>query len=270
MPLLATRSNGSSRGFGFRGIFIAPPGQQVYTSAGTYSWVCPAGVTSVSVVVVGKGGKNWAASGPNGSVEMSGGGGGGLAYKNEIAVVAGQSYTVVINSTSGGQNYFINNSTVCATNGIDASGYTGGSGGYMVAGTGGGSGGKGGDSITYTPQPIYRVNGGGGGAAGYSGNGGAGGQGSVDTAGSDGSGGGGGGGGTSASGGPASGGGVGVLGQGASGTGGGAYTAGGAGSGGSGTTYGGGSGSGSAGAGAIRIIWPGNTRQFPSTNTGNL
>ena len=33
-----------------------PPGQQAYTTAGTYSWVCPAGVTSVSVVAVGGGG----------------------------------------------------------------------------------------------------------------------------------------------------------------------------------------------------------------------
>jgi hypothetical protein len=24
------------------------------------------------------------------------------------------------------------------------------------------------------------------------------------------------------------------------------------------------------GGGAVRIIWPGNTRTFPSTNTGNL
>jgi hypothetical protein len=24
------------------------------------------------------------------------------------------------------------------------------------------------------------------------------------------------------------------------------------------------------GAGAVRIIWPGNTRQFPSTNTGDV
>ncbi|NCX94319.1 MAG: hypothetical protein EBX40_06565, partial [Gammaproteobacteria bacterium] len=32
------------------------PGQQSYTTPGTYTWVCPAGVTSVSVVCVGGGG----------------------------------------------------------------------------------------------------------------------------------------------------------------------------------------------------------------------
>jgi hypothetical protein len=28
--------------------------------------------------------------------------------------------------------------------------------------------------------------------------------------------------------------------------------------------------SGNGGVGAVRIIWPGTTRSFPSTNTGNL
>jgi hypothetical protein len=31
-----------------------------------------------------------------------------------------------------------------------------------------------------------------------------------------------------------------------------------------------GSGGGTSVAGAVRIIWPGTTRTFPSTNTGNL
>ena len=35
--------------------FVAPPGQQAYTTGGTYSFVAPAGVTSVSVVAVGIG-----------------------------------------------------------------------------------------------------------------------------------------------------------------------------------------------------------------------
>ena len=33
-----------------------PPGAQSYTTAGTYSWTAPFGVTSVSVVCVGAGG----------------------------------------------------------------------------------------------------------------------------------------------------------------------------------------------------------------------
>ena len=44
-------------------------GQQAYTAEGTYSWVAPAGVTSVSAVVVGAGGQGGSSRG---------GGGGGL------------------------------------------------------------------------------------------------------------------------------------------------------------------------------------------------
>ena len=62
--------------------FGPPPGQQAYTTAGTYSWVAPSGVTSISVVAVGGGGRA--------------GGGGGLGYKNNITVTPGNSYSVVI------------------------------------------------------------------------------------------------------------------------------------------------------------------------------
>jgi len=118
--------------------------------------------------------------------------------------------------------------------------------------------------------------------------------GGYSTSGSSGSGGAGGGG---AGGSPAvggGGGGVGLLGQGSSGAGGtGGTTNGGTGQGGSGggsgssipsrpaggAIYGGGSGGDSnssqygfvvGAVGAVRIIWPGTTRSFPSTNTGNL
>ena len=40
---------GGPTGLGFGGGGILPDGQQQYTTAGTFSWVCPAGVTSVSV-----------------------------------------------------------------------------------------------------------------------------------------------------------------------------------------------------------------------------
>ena len=48
----------------------AAPGQQAYTTAGSYTWVAPAGVTSVSVVAVGAGGGG-------GAGYWAGGGGGG-------------------------------------------------------------------------------------------------------------------------------------------------------------------------------------------------
>lgn len=241
--------------------FGPPPGQQAYTTDGTYSWTAPAGVTSVSVVVVGT---NY----PTNSASA-------LAYKNNITVVPGNSYTVFVSSTYASRCYFINTSTVSASTLTLRTGDGGGNGG---ANTGGGAG-------------------------GYSGSGGAGGLGAAGSSGSGGGGGGGGGGLASyvyeADGG---GGGVGLLGQGSNGTGGGfvngpsggtAYGYGGGG--GSGGTTGGTSvtdgvggspgasgnyggstgysdpgGGGSGGIGAVRIIWPGDTRSFPSTNTGNL
>lgn len=231
-----------------------PAGQAAYTSPGTYSWVAPAGVTSVSVVAVGGGY----------------GGGGGLSYGNNISVTPGSSYSVVVGCISGTSS-FINTCTLFAAGG----GANSGGGGGGSARNGGGSGGN-------------RVSSGGGGAGGYSGNGGTGGY-CAFPCGFNGSGGGGGGGGAfyfqvglCAGGG----GGVGILGEGASGQRGGrgsggrggscgsnGQTSAAAGCGSPGGYYGGGGGGynlfGPAGTGAVRIIWPGTTRQFPSTCTGN-
>ena len=246
--------------------FVIVTGQQTYTGAGSYSWTAPTGVTSVSVVAVG------------GSLYNGGGAesGAGLGYKNNIAVVPGSSYTVVVGPAD---SYFISTSTV---KGGGAASTTGGT----FFGDGGGTGGN-----TFSSAQ-------GGGAGGYAGEGG--------SASGAGAGGGGGGGGTVSSGIQGSvGGGVGLLGQGSNGAAGAAaqqpsypgtsYTfGGGGGSGGTngGTSYrtvdaqgnmgpvtlgqpgnyGGGSAAGGTnpGAGAVRIIWPGDTRAFPSTNTTDL
>jgi len=237
-------------------------GQQAYTTAGTYSWVAPSCVTSVSVVAVGAG--------------SGGGGGGALAYKNNITVVPGNSYAVVVGAagvSSGGGG--------CGTNGgfsrFTASFGSMTAGGAQTVGTIANGG---------TPSGTYDAgySGGygsqaagsgynGGGAAGYAGGGGNTTFGGNGTAGA---GGGGGGGGWAYWGG----GGVGILGQGANGAGGVGAQGGRGGSGGAngtcttGGAYGGGAPgnpSGNlAGVGAVRIIWPGNTRSFPSTCTGNL
>jgi len=278
---------------------VTPPlaGSQSYGSAGTYSWVAPAGVTSISVVAVGGGG---------GANVYGGGGGGGLGYKNNYSVTPGSSYSVKVGAkgnrggcgstvTDGGQSYFVASGTVAGNGGVKGSNSGGGtiSAGGTYVGDGGGNGGAG---------RSY----GGGGAAGYSGNGGNGGylNSNPEAIGQAGSGGGGGGGSPSSTGGAGSsgGGGVGICqgqgtsggtspinGQGKSGSGG---TYGGGGdrsyncctgqvtsSGGYGGLYGGGGGPsqgggcllypGCGGNGAVRIIWPGNTRSFPSTCTGS-
>ena len=68
----------------------AEPGEQVFLNPGTFTWTAPRGVRSVSVVCVGGGG--------SGGYEQGhlGGFGGGLGWKNNIPVIPGQSYKVVV------------------------------------------------------------------------------------------------------------------------------------------------------------------------------
>jgi hypothetical protein len=262
--------------------FVAPPGQVEFTTQGTYSWTPPEGVESVSVVAIGGG----AGRRTGGSGVEHGGGGGGLGWKNNIPVVPGQNYTIVVASggadnQNGGTSYFINTSTVAGFGGDyfnrTAAGYTG---------DGGGNGGLWAYGFYYSGSNNYGP-GGSGGAGGYSGNGGNGGGSAFDSgaSGGAGQGGGGGGGAGDANGGVSTaGGGVGIYGEGANGPGGSnasKYSPGSgfAGSGGTSqdpsttpreTKYGGGWG----GSGAVRIIWTGDgsvgTRSFPSTNTQNV
>jgi hypothetical protein len=256
-----------------------PVGQSIYLTSGTYTWVAPAGVTSVCVVCVGSSLK-WASN------LYYGRGGAGLGWKNNITVVPGTSYTVVVSNgdVSPTDSYFINTSTVRGGTG------TGTTAGGTYTGDGGGNGGTGGAAVNTTSGA------GGGGAGGYSGNGGNGGaQGANNgaAAATNSGGGGGGAGGTSGAFG-GGGGGVHLFGIGSTGSGGvyGAATnnlaaAGNFGSygkvgtmsntgGGYSPPLGGGyagtsaqvSGGGTA-PGGVRIIW-GPGRSFPATNTFNM
>ena len=188
-------------------------GQEEWTTAGTYSWTAPAGVTSISVVCVG--------GGAGGCGSLVGGGGGGLGYKNNITVSPGSSYTVVVgaggtgtddpyptNWPEGGDSYFISATTVKGGGGGTTSGsYTSRDGGDYF----GDGGGNGGFATTF---------GAGGGAGGYSGDGGGGNtQGGVGptTSGNGAGGGGGAGSHTQLTTGGCGGGGVGLQGQGADG-----------------------------------------------------
>ncbi len=273
-------------------------GQQEWTTAGTHTFTVPTGVYSICVVCVGGGG-----GGSNGN-NFNAGSGGGLGWKNNIAVSPGQQYTITVGAagqgnssggTDGGDSIFPGGvSGLCrgyGGDGNDGNGSEGGGGRFI--GDGGGMGG------------AWQTYGGGGGAGGYSGDGnsetgGAGGYGAA----------------TGLTGGGAGGGGVGIYGEGASGlnhqgqgtwnvtTYGATIYGGGGGSGGgnggngtcpvwtgsgyagavtglSGGGYGGGGGGcngngmwgpcqGANGAGgAVRIIW-GPGRAFPSTNTADV
>ena len=132
-------------------------GEQIYTTPGTYSWTAPAGVTSVHVVCIGAGG------GASGVHAKYGGGGGGLGWKNNIQVIPGNTYTVVVGNQGeggqgldGGTSYFINTSTVSGGGGGGGNSSNGAAG--IFVGDGGAIGGRGGR--------IYETSGGGGGGAG--------------------------------------------------------------------------------------------------------
>ena len=186
-PFLTTLGGGSARGFGraFRiTTTVAPSGQQAYTTAGSYTFTVPAGVTSVSVVSVGGG-----QGGETGDSALGFNQGGSLSYKNNISVTPGSSISIVVGAYgSGGQVgaaappagdsvVQVNSVVVCrakggqsvSTNVGDVS-YVGGglqgcSGGGGAAGYGG-DGGKGGAELN---NGIAGTGGaGGGGGGGYS------------------------------------------------------------------------------------------------------
>ena len=237
----------------------APPGQVAYTTAGTYSWTAPAGVTSISVLLISSGAPGIDVGG-NGHA----GGGGCLGYENNITVTPGNSYTVVV-GTAGTYTSFTDSVTRQV---LGASSNVGSTTHANV--TGYGYGGSGGGSYI-TTDPYYTGGGGGPDYAATFGGAGNNKYGNVGTGAANGGGGGGFEGG---------GGGTGLLGQGTSGaaaTGGGLQGGGGSGGTGGGATVtggrygaGGGSPAGNPGPAAVRIIWPGTTRQFPSTNTGDM
>lgn len=285
-------------------VYYRVSGQQAYITAGTYTFIVPQGVVSISAVVASGGGSG-ASVGP--TYGGTGGNGGGLTYGNNISVTPGESLTVTIGTGGAGAN----GGSGIPTNGnsgqpsiisrgaeelIRANGGGGGTfssvaiysanpvgaGAMGTSWTGGANGGRG---YSSAPEGNTAVAGGGGGAAGYLGNGGDGNGFPVAGSGA-------GGGGLTY--GPFSGnayggngGGVGIYGSGyTSATRSGNNAA--AGSGGSLTNpttavfdrkYGGGSGGAGhtygqwlslpGGDGAARIIW-GLNRAYPSTNTGDL
>ena len=295
-PVFTGSRFGFGSGAGGGGTFVAAPGQIAFTDhpgGSAQTWTVPEGVTSISVVLIGGG------AGADG---QNNGSGGGLTWINNVTVVPGTDLTVYNGKTGGrngsgnpggsdtdGQDSYINDASgsliARAKGGRKNTSSGGGSGGndssnigsnYNSLTYGGGRGGHGNQGNT--------GKGGGGGGGGYSGNGGNGGAGGY--AGQDGSGGGGGGGGGHQSTDGGQGGGTGLLGEGSNGSGGSAAQYGNPGGGGSGggagaqmygywttTTgaFGGGSGAGSGGAGrgAVRIIWPGDARLFPSTRTAD-
>lgn len=176
-PLWGTFSAGSARRFG-RGLGVGGPGQIAYTTAGTFTFTVPAGVTSICAVCIGSG-----ASGDDGR-------GGTLVYSNNIVVTSGENLTVVVGAadryTSPGQQSRIARGATILMRALGgAEGNAGGNvnvgdvinngGDYGTMGYlgGGGSGaggysGPGGKSSTPFSPTAAASTGGGGGGGGYS------------------------------------------------------------------------------------------------------
>ncbi len=118
----------------FLGVNINSFGQSVYSTSGTYSWTCPAGITSVDVECWGGGGSGGGVN-ISGARAVGGGGSGGAYCKATITVVPGNSYTVTVgaggtagtgNGNSGGVSWFNTAATIKAVGGAGGSGGTSG------------------------------------------------------------------------------------------------------------------------------------------------
>lgn len=143
----------------WRNLDYAVEGTAEFLTPGTFQWIVPENVYSVSVVCIGGG------SGGIGSTDLAStgysGGGGGLGYRNNIAVQPGEKYTVVVGAggaggtgpqsygSAGGDSYFISPNLVkgggatasYAGDNTGVGGYQGNGGQYV--GSGGSNGGQG-------------------------------------------------------------------------------------------------------------------------------
>ncbi|MGE5467838.1 MAG: DUF6701 domain-containing protein [Ignavibacteria bacterium] len=183
---------------------------QTYSTAGTYTWTAPTGVTSVTVEAWGGGGAGGAATG---NPSAGGGGAGGQYASKSLTVTPGTSYTIVVgaggaggsgNGGTGGDSTFNGTSVVAkggaggsaattsigvgaggtgsSAGGVGSTVYAGGSGsggatflGLWITGSGAGGGGAGstgaGGNASGTSAGSGTANGGGDGAAGLTGGG---------------------------------------------------------------------------------------------------
>lgn len=163
MPILSALGGGSAKGFG-GGSGPHPTGEAVFFTLGTTNWTVPKGVRYISVLAVGAGG----AGGEIRSSSTDSGGGGALAWANEIRVSSSSTVEVFVGNTistgpgsysRGGEDSYVR---VDDTDVVRAGGgNTNFTGGAVLVGTGY----SGGSGASYYSK-------GGGGAAGYSANGG--------------------------------------------------------------------------------------------------
>lgn len=114
---------------GFQSTAISPPGpaapsQVEYTTAGTYSWTVPSGVTSISALVVGGGGGgrviyayDYYTTDLEKAHAAQGGSGGAVAWMTNYAVTPGQVLTITVGAAGVGGSYTGVNARVAPTAG---------------------------------------------------------------------------------------------------------------------------------------------------------
>ena len=166
-----------------------------WAAAGTYTWTCPAGVTSVQVEVWGGGGQggNVHVARSSGSYTASAGGGGGGAYakKSAMPVTAGNSYTITIPAAANDTTDIANGNhhdgagvgftnlvtdsggqiSVFAGGGTGGTNYNGNVGGSITGGGAGSSTTSGADASQNGGNGATAVSSGGGGGGGAGDNG---------------------------------------------------------------------------------------------------
>ena len=142
--------------------------QTSYTTAGTFTWTCPAGVTSIQVEAWGGGGGG-AGVGSSANNYVGGGGAGGNYSKATISVTPLQNYVVTVGAggngggTSSSGSYGLSGGTTSFSTLLYASGGTGGHGGTasQKAGLGGVNGGIHYITVTagsgYTSAPAVTI-----------------------------------------------------------------------------------------------------------------
>lgn len=154
---------------------VAYTGSVSFSTAGTYPWTPPPGVTAVTVEATGAGGGGGGTGGNNGG---GGGGGGAYAKRTSVPVTPGTVYTFVVGAGS--------NPTTSGGGGVDGgdSSFTGDAsiqvlakGGGHATGTNDDSGGSGGQAASSVGDPGAVFSGGNGGNGSNSANAGAGGGG---------------------------------------------------------------------------------------------
>ena len=161
--------------------YQGPPGQQNFTSVGTYSFTVPPYTNKISILCIGGGAGG--GGGGGGGYSAIGGAGGGGAYANDVTVTAGETLTVTVGnggSGGGGSNHPVNQggdggpskversgTALCHASAGTWSGHSSCNAGDVVVGDGGGLGGS---DYTYSGQGVNQTNGGSTGGATGNGN----------------------------------------------------------------------------------------------------